>query len=374
MMRSLHALSLAALALAQPSPTWYGLVPGGGAGGYALVELNDAAAITRPVATIAVGAGEVADADAMRCLFGFCAFMATTRAATFAYRVNTTTGALLDRAALPGECPHLHVDYTSGSLYTLCSDGRTSVVYEVSVAGAPTRVLDVTAQVAGGRTLPGQTTHCSAFKSMYIGVSRGGAPGADSLVTVDLAAARAQAVSLRDPLWRALWARCDGSNEVGGIAFTPDGAGGGNGTATFGTVDTASGAFRAWASVGVPPGVEPTGLLTETETEQALAAFYPPRGSPAAAKGFLWAVDPFAKTGDDFVTPIPYLVRVVSRGGARRRPRRSLSHTRARTFTPPPHPPRALNPRSWWPPRLTATARGRGVECELASKQALNLF
>jgi hypothetical protein len=306
-----------------------------------------------------VGAGEVADADAMRCLFGFCAFMATTRAATFAYRVNTSTGALLDRAALPGECPHLHVDYASGSLYTLCSDGRTSVVYEVSVAGAPTRVLDVTAQVAGGRTLPGQTTHCSAFKSMYIGVSHGGAPGADSLVTVDLAAARAQAVSLRDPLWRALWARCDGSNEVGGVAFAPAAAGGGgNGTATFGTVDTASGAFRAWASVGVPAGVEPTGLLTETETEQALAAFYPPRGSPASAKGYLWAVDPFAKTGDDFVAPIPYLVRSGPRcpRPRRRPPLPAQSH-------PPPPLPLTCPPsraRSWLLPPLTATASARG--------------
>ena len=362
MCTSLCALSLATLALAQPpspsSPTWYGLVPGGGAGGYALVELNDAAAITRPVATIATGAGEVADADAMRCLFGFCAFMATTASpsATYAYRVNTSTGALLDRTPLPGACPHLHVDYTTGNLYTLCSSGKASQVYEVS-GDAPTLVLDVTAQVAGGRTLPGQTTHCSAFKSLYIGVDHGGKPGADSLVTVDLAAARARVLQLRDPLWRALWARCDGSSEVGGVAFAPGAPGGGNGTATFGTVDTASGAFRAWASVGVPPGVAPTGLLTETETEQALAAFYPPRGSPSSSKGFLWAVDPFAKTGDDFVAPIPYLVRGVRRAGhcRRRRRRTAPSHPLSPLFCTS-HARRA---RSWSLPPMTVTASAR---------------
>ena len=304
---------LLAWLVAAHAQTWYGLTPGSSPLTLSLVELSDLAVLGRTVATANVGAGEVAVTDAMRCLAGFCAFMTRAAlpgaAASYAYRVNTTTGALLARTPLPGLCLHMHVDYSSGNLYTLCQGSGASKVYEVAGA-APVLVVDISAQLGGGARLvqPGETTHCSAFKSMYIGVARGGA-NMDAILTVNLAARTTTTVTLQSPLWRTLWARCDGSNEIGGVAWTPGAGPGANGTAAFGTLDTTSGAFQPWASVGVPSELEPSGLLTETETEQAIAAFYPRRVNASAAAGFLWAVDPFSKAGDDFVSPISFNVR-----------------------------------------------------------------
>ena len=327
---------LAFLAVAH-AQTWYGLTPTSSPLSLSLVELSDLAVLGRTVATVSLGAGEVAVTDAMRCLTGFCAFMTRAAlpgaAASYAYRVSTATGALLARTPLPGLCLHLHVDYSSGNLYTLCQGSGASKVYEVAGA-APVLVVDVSAQL-GARALvqPGQTTHCSAFKSMYIGVARGGA-GMDAIVTVNLAARTTTAVTLQAPLWRSLWARCDGSNEIGGVAWAPGAGADSNGTATFGTLDTSSGAFTPWASVGVPSELEPSGLLTETETEQAIAAFYPRRINATAAAGFLWAVDPFSKTGDDFVSPISFNVRFMGGAPCRARAAQQLSLTPS-----PPHTP-----------------------------------
>jgi hypothetical protein len=139
-------------------------------------------------------------------------------------------------------------------------------------------------------------------------MSNGGA-GKDTLVTVDLTAGKvAGNVVLDSAVSRTLWATCDGTGVVGGLSFAPGGSPSANGTATFGTFD-GRGRYVVDSTVGVPPGLVPTGLLTATSPatfkDAFLAAFYP-AGTPttAPASGALWAVDPYGGGSDDFVTPI----------------------------------------------------------------------
>ena len=311
-LRAAALSGLAALCAAQ-SPTWYGLRPSTGGGGVDLVELTDAAAVSKFVGKVAVPQAEYVHTDAMRCLPGFCAFFTTNyngvKTVSYAYRLNSATAAVESKTPLAGDCAHAHADFSTGHLYTLCIDenaagGFAAVVFEVAGA-APNSVADITKELAGGRTLPGQTTHCSAFHSMYVGASLGGA-GKDVIVTVDLVAGKASNVAvLKSALSRTLWARCDGSNEIGGLGWAPGAEPAANGTASFGIYSTVDGSFKALASVGVPPPLEPSGLLTETETEQSIGAFYPPgtrTNNTGAVKGALWAIDPFTKTGDDELT------------------------------------------------------------------------
>ena len=358
MLSLLLSLLCAAAAVAQ-QPVWYGVVRGAGnAQTYNIVELNDKGTVTpsKVVASVTLTSGEsYLHTDAMRCLSGFCAFMSssTDRKSTFSYRIDTLTGKLLARVQLPGDCAHLHADYTSGNLYTLClgSTGGADLVMEVS-GPSPTVVLDVTKQLNGGRVLPGQTTHCSAFKSMYIGVDLGGA-GKDALVTVDLVALSAKVLTLQSPMWRTLWARCDGSNEVGGIGWEPGTTRTGNGTAYFGTLSTASGQFQRWQHVGVPQEMEPSGLLTETEVEQSIATFYPIGTHPNATNpvaGFVWAVDPFSRAGDDFVSPINYMVSALAVCA----PLRMRVNNKNLKQCAPPSPP--LTPSTPLPPTRPSTA------------------
>lgn len=152
----------------------------------------------------------------------------------------------------------------------------------------PPQVADITKEVAGGDVRPGQTTHCSATKHMYVGVDHGGA-GKDQVLAVDLVKgvvdqtvtlqvrapgpgarflhppttlAPPTAAAAQVPLFAALWATCDGSGIVGGVSYETSAAG----EASFGTVDP-KGAYTKKASVQVTPGLEPSGLLTATSPQ-----------------------------------------------------------------------------------------------------------
>jgi hypothetical protein len=261
------------------APTWFGLRPSSSTT-VELIDLTDGAGVNKVVGTIPLGAGEQTWPDAMRCLPGFCLFTTTTTVSgspqSFIYRVGSADAKVQYKAACPGTCAHMHADYSTGHAYTLSNSGSAWSVVECS-GSAPVLVADVTAAVGGGAVAPGQTTHCSAFKSMYIGVNNGGG-GNDLVFTVDLIAAKVTAVvKLKQPLFSALWGTCDGSGVIGGVAFEP-GAAGTNGTATFGTINGA-GAYTPDSEVGVPAGFVPSGLLTGTSPanykDAFVAAFYP---------------------------------------------------------------------------------------------------
>ncbi len=264
------------------------------------------------IGPVRLGAGEYVWPDAFRCLPGFCLFSASLAGASFVYRIDSTTAAVLSKAAVPGVCAHMHVDFNSHNAFTLCveASGR-AVVTEVSGV-TPVAVADVTAALAGGAVAPGQTTHCSAFQSMYIGVDHGGA-GRDAVVTVDLrAGAVTGTTTLGAPVPLALWATCDGSGAVGGVSFAA-GSAGGNGTATFGAFD-AKGAYKVDSTVGVFAGLAPSGLLTGTSPasyqDAFVAAFYPAGTgtNDTSVSGALWAVDPYGGSADDFVTALDYML------------------------------------------------------------------
>ena len=294
--------------------TWYGLISDKPDSLF-FAELSNKAEVTKKIIDITLGPGELAHTDAMRCLVGFCAFTTTVYGSTvqsFVTRINSANGAILSKVPLKGDCAHMHVDFTTDHLYTLCIDdsssGYSAIITEVA-SPTPNFVIDITAQVNKGYIRPGQTTHCSAFHSMYVGVNNGGA-GKDVIISVDLVTPKvSRTVTLqKSPLSRTLWARCDGSNEIGGINWSAGSSPNSNGTAVFGDFSTVDGSYTPWATVGVPNEYEPSGLLTESETEQAIAAFYPVGTRPNTTKvtGYLWAVDPFAKVGDDYVTEYSY--------------------------------------------------------------------
>jgi hypothetical protein len=279
------------------------------------VDLTDGAVVNSVLGSVQLAAGELAWPDAVRCLPGFCLFATTTAGSTptsAVYRISTKDASVVYRVAVPGTCAHMHADFQTGHAYTLCTAGATTAVVEVT-GSAPVTVADITAAVGGGATLPGQTTHCSATQSMYVGVSHGGA-GKDAIVSVDLTAGRVSgSVTLASPLSRTLWATCDGSGVVGGLDFAPGAAAGAPGNATFGTFD-AAGRFKVDSSVAVPPGLVPSGLLTATSPatyqDAFLGAFYPDGTLPnsTTASGVLWAVDPYGGGSDDFTSPVGFVL------------------------------------------------------------------
>jgi hypothetical protein len=228
------------------------------------------------------------------------------------YKVSSATGGIQSKATLAGDCAHMHADYPTGNLYTFCSSpGGKASVWEIAGA-SPKLVADVTAAVAGGATLPGQTTHCSAFRTMYIGVAHGGA-GKDAIISLNLTSGKVyHAATLAEPLPRALWAVCNTAGPadgyIGGVSWAPGASPAANGTATFGEFDAASGTFKQLFKVGVPDELEPSGLLTETEDQLAIAAFYP-KGyvhNATVETGALWTLDPFGKSGEDAVAQYSY--------------------------------------------------------------------
>jgi len=272
------ALSLAS-ALAQPSPEWFGLRPSASApNAVELVTLDDGAVVRAVLGAISLDAGAVAATDAFRCIQDFCLFAAGVPggAGSTVYKVRQADAGVEWSAPCPGACEHMHVDYTSGDAYTLSINGGVTAVVEVSQPHAYTVVVDISAAVAGGTVRPGQTTHCSAYKHMYVGVTAPG--GGAAIVSVDLVARavdRVMPLPAGRAMFDSLWATCDGSGTIGGVSWTPGAGAVGNSTAEFGTLD-AAGRYTARARVGVPAGLEPTGLLTATSpatyADQFLAA------------------------------------------------------------------------------------------------------
>jgi len=318
--RSLLALSGLACAAAQ-APTWYGLRPSATkAQSLDLVDLTDAAVVRTTIGTVALGAGEYAWPDAVRCLPGFCLFAVTAgtggAAQSFVYKVSTADASIIYKSSAPGVCAHMHADFSTGHAYTLCIEdaatGYRAVVTEVT-GSKPVAVADITANVNRGSVAPGQTTHCSAFQSLYVGVDNGG-QGRDVIITVDLTAGKVSKVTkLASDLTRSLWATCDGSGVIGGLSFVPGDTPAANGTATFGAFD-GSGAYTADSTVGIPPNHVPSGLLTATSPatykDAFIAAFYPAGtlSNATAARGVLWAVDPYGGGSDDYVSVFPYFL------------------------------------------------------------------
>jgi hypothetical protein len=320
LMRAALAACATALATAQ-EPTWFGLRPSATTPqSVEVVDLTDGAVVRTVIGTVALGKGEYAHPDAVRCLPGFCLFSTSVFGAgrlpsvSYVYKVSTTNAALIYKAPAPGVCAHMHADFSTGHAYTLCIDdsatGYSAVVTEVT-GTTPVSVADISSEVAGGRVAPGQTTHCSAFQSMYVGVDNGGS-GKDTIISVDLTAGKVSKVTpLASDLARALWATCDGTGVIGGMSFQPGDTPTANGTATFG-VYASDGTYKADSSVGVWPNHEPNGLLTGTSPasykDAFIAAFYPAGtlSNATAARGAIWAVDPYGGGSDDEVTAFGY--------------------------------------------------------------------
>lgn len=313
-MNSMLSLLVAASAASAVCAQWWGITPAS-ANSVSLVELGDNAVIQQTVGQVALGAGEVTWVDAVRCIYSFCLFSTTTTSggstASFVYNVSTSAGArVLSKSSCPATCAHMHVDHSTGNAYTLSVDATKRVFQVVEVTnGAARLVADISSLVKGGSVGPGQTTHCSATKHMYVGVNNGGA-GPDVVLAVDLIAGRVDAITkLSVPLFDALWGTCDGSGVIGGISYTPGGGAGQNGTVAFGTVD-ARGVYTQKASVSAPPSFVPNGLLTATSPatfqDAFIATLYPPSGTPTS--GYLWSVDPYGGGSDDFVSPITYFL------------------------------------------------------------------
>jgi len=214
------------------------------------------------------------------------------------------------KAPCPGLCEHMHVDHSTGHGYTVSMDKGVTQIIEVVGADNFIPVTDISSVIGAGTILPGQTTHCSAFKSMYIGFTS--PAGTAAIVSVNLTSGTVSGVTslpAGQPLFDSLWATCDGSGVIGGVSFAP-GKAGANGTATFVTIDARGRAAKGDA-VGVPGDSVPNGMLTAaSDSSHYLAAFYPQTTPVNAtdAKGWLWAVAPFGGS-DDFVSRIDtYLI------------------------------------------------------------------
>lgn len=299
----------------QPAPLWLGLVPSGPAT-VSLVELTDGAAILRTIGAIALrSAGEYVWQDALRCLPGYCLFSASENGASRIYKVWSANASLAFAMPAAGVCAHMHFDVGSRIAYTLCeSAGGAWAVRSIdSGSGLVRTVGDVTAAVAGGAILPGQTTHCSATHHLYLGVSHGGG-GKDVVLAVDTATGTVDnRTALPVDLFAALWASCDGSGTIGGLAYAPAADPAANGTLSFST--WVGGALTRRASASVPAGFAPNGVLTATSDRPAAegnfyaATVYPPGHTTnvTAAEGFLWLFDPLGSdTGVDEVSEFNY--------------------------------------------------------------------
>lgn len=259
----------------------------------------------------------------------------------------------------------MHVDFSSGTAYTFSFEGpggsRAEVV-SVTAAGA-VQVADITSAVAGGNVRPGQTTHCSATKHMYVGVDHGGA-GKDQVLAVDLtkgavdqtvtlqvrprgcrrrrapprathsapgprrcpslprcgrratAAASSAACPLRRPL-RArrpsapstprapsrssprCWSRPASSRRACSRRHPPR------------CVLPQALAQRDGpqsCAVLCPSNTHTLAASQDTATDAFFAGFYPPRTrtNQTGVKGETWSVDPYGKGTDDFTSPIDF--------------------------------------------------------------------
>lgn len=170
-------------------------------------------------------------------------------------------------------------------------------MYSFAASNGTARTIgDLSKALVGVNVNSGQTTHCSATRTVYIGVSRGGA-GKDVVLSFSLTSGTVVATTplLGAPLPRALWAACDASlGFIGGVASSQ------SGSLEFGVFST-SGGYTRNDRVTIPSGWAPSGLLTATSDRGAtgnlfLATINDETGAAAAA----WTVDPWGtgKTQD----------------------------------------------------------------------------
>lgn len=310
----LAAASAAASRSAAPGDTWFGLVPGApGSSSVSLVTLSDSARVLSTLGSVQLGADERAWPDGFRCLRGFCLFATTTFLPpsplplfSTVYNCSSADARVLGKVRCgTGFCRDMHVDFASGAAYVLSMEQQGTTVVRVS-GGELTPVLDITAAVGNGDIDLGQTTHCSEVGPgghFYVGVEFFG-EASDYVISVDLAARKVDNITtlakgLQVP--DALWAKCDGSGLIGGVSFAPAGKAGGNGTATFVTIDERGGFVRGDA-VGVPGGALPSGMLAGSfDAAHFVAAFYAKDAAwnSTAAKGWLWAVSPYGGSNDE---------------------------------------------------------------------------
>ena len=312
------ALLVAGWAAAQaqaPAPLWLGLTPSTKSGSVNLIELTDDAVLKRTIGAVALSSPEqYVWQDALRCMPGYCLFTSSSEGATIAYKVASTNASVVFAVPLPGTCAHMHFDVTSRVAYTLCEESGHWKVWSINATTGSTNVVgDVTASVAGGTILPGQTTHCSATHHIYVGVSHGGG-GKDVVLAVSTTTGAVDnTTDLSVPLFAALWANCDGTGAIGGISYTPGAGPADNGTLAFGIVDV-EGAYTPVTSAGLPPGYVPNGVLTATSDRGAsgnyyAALAYPPdhKTNTSGGEGFMWLLDPLGSDpGVDEVSEFSY--------------------------------------------------------------------
>lgn len=302
---------------AQPLPSWLGLRPSTTPFIFDLVLLNDSATILSVVGSFSLG-DEIPFVDTLRCLPGFCVFSAQSPLASTSsiYKVSNVNATILFNSTCPGACAHMHYDIPSSSAVTLSFVQPSSwSIISYSTVGVQKLIGDISTAVgSSGNVGPGQTTHCSATKHIYVGVNNGGA-GKDVILAASLTDGTIDGTThLQKPLFDALWASCDGntSRVFGGITFTAGHPSSTNGTLEFGAVDS-NGAYYRDAVVSVAPGYEPMGMLTATSDRATgndfIALLYPPNyhASDPSAQGLAWLVDPWGTaTSADEVSEFNY--------------------------------------------------------------------
>lgn len=283
------ALALATAAPPPPLPTWFGVrADPSNPAAHQLVVLSDTAAVLSVVGPLALAPGEVPLTDAMRCLPGFCVLAVSTPSGSAIYRVANANATTQWRAPCAGRCGNVHFDIPSETVVALSqAAGRATVVGFAAGNGTARALGDITAALGGAAVGPGQTSHCSATRHVYVGVA-----GADAVLAFSLATGRVDATTaLRAPLPAALWAACDANGFLGGLSA-------GAGQLTFG-VFAANGSYTESAHVALPAGFAPTGLLTATSDRGASGNLFlaTVRGASGAVEA-AWVVDPWG-TGTD---------------------------------------------------------------------------
>ena len=106
------------------------------------------------------------------------------------------------------------------------------------------------------------------------------------------------------PLFRCIWAYCDGSGAMGGVSVDASSV---DAPATFGTIN-AQGEYAPKAAMKVSAGLVPSGLITATSTANAvLVGFYPPGAltNATAVRGEAWSLDPFSGE-NGFTSPMDF--------------------------------------------------------------------
>ena len=282
-----------------PLPTWFGIRPTPGApGAFQLAILSDSAAVLGVAGPLALAPGEAPLVDAMRCLPGFCVLAVSTPAGGSAlYRVFNNNASTQWRAECAGRCGNVHYDIPSSTVVALSpAPGRAAVLGFAAANGSMAVLGDVTAALAGARVGPGQTSHCSATRHVYVGV----APAA--VLSFSLASGSVDATTplVGAPLPAALWAACDSNGFVGGLSAAP-------GRLAFG-VFAKNGSYSESAHVAVPAGFAPTGLLTATSDRGASGNLFlaTVRGAGGAVEA-AWVVDPWGTgAAQDALTDFSY--------------------------------------------------------------------